>query len=249
MNLEIAWLYTMASVLIVSAVSLVGILALGLKEQALRSILTYLVSFSAGALLGDVFLHVFPEMAEISFGPLEGLYFLIGIAIFFVLERLILWHRRHNEHEETVHSVVYLTMFGDALHNFIDGMIIAASFLVSVPLGIASTLAVIFHEIPQELGQFAILLHGGWSKSQALWYNFLSAMTAILGAVLVLLFARHLEVAPSILLAIAGSSFIYIALSDLVPELHQEKGTQRSIIQVVWFVLGIGVMAALLFLE
>lgn len=249
MSLETVWLNTIVSVLVVSAVSLAGVVTLGINERRLRPILTYLVSFSAGALLGDVFLHVFPEMAEISFGAREGLYFLAGIAVFFVLERLILWHRHHGEHDEKVHSMVYLTMLGDSLHNFIDGMIIAASFLISPELGIASTLAVIFHEIPQEIGQFAILLHGGWSRTRALWYNFLSALTAILGAVIVLVFARTLEVAPSILLAIAGSSFIYIALSDLVPELHEEKDTRRSIIQFVWLLVGIGVMASLLLLE
>lgn len=247
MIIESVWVTTMASVLLVSAVSLVGLFALGLSETKLRPILTYLVSFSAGALLGDVFLHVLPELAEISLGPREGVYFLVGIAIFFVLERSILWHRHHNDHDETVHSMVYLTMFGDSLHNFIDGMIIAASFLVNPALGVASTIAVIFHEIPQEIGQFAILLHGGWSKSKALWYNFLSALTAVLGAVIVLIFGRALN--PTLLLSLAGASFIYIALSDLVPELHEEKDTKRSIIQFVWFIGGMAIMGALLFLE
>jgi zinc and cadmium transporter len=240
------WLYTLVSVFAGSLVSLVGVFTLGIKENLLRSILSYLVSFSAGALLGDVFLHVFPEMAKISFGVKEGAYFLIGIVVFFVLERFILWHHAHGNHEEKIHSMVYLTMFGDSLHNFIDGIVIAASFLISPTLGFASALAVIFHEIPQEIGQFAILIHGGWSKGKALWYNFLSALTAIAGAVIVLAFARNLQVAPSILLAIAGSSFIYIAMSDLIPELHEEVGMRRSIIQFIWFLFGIGIMGALL---
>jgi zinc and cadmium transporter len=246
MNLGIVWFYTLASVLVGSLVSLAGVFTLGINEQKLRSVLSYLISFSAGALLGDVFLHVFPEMAEISFGVREGLYFLIGIVVFFVLERLILWHHAHGNHEEKVHSMVYLTMFGDSLHNFIDGLVIAASFLISPQLGLASAIAVIFHEIPQEIGQFAILLHGGWSKRKALWYNFLSALTAVAGAVIVLVFAKTLVVAPSILLAVAGSSFIYIAMSDLIPELHQEVTLRRSLVQFVWFALGIGVMGALL---
>jgi zinc and cadmium transporter len=166
-----------------------------------------------------------------------------------MLERFILWHRGHDEHEEKVHSMVYLTMFGDSLHNFIDGLIIAASFLVSVPLGIAASLAVIFHEIPQEIGQFAILIHGGWSKSKALWYNFLSALTAVAGAIVVLAFARTLEGAPTFLLAFAGASFIYIALSDLVPELHKEISTKRSVIQFIWFIIGIVLMGLLLLVE
>lgn len=240
------WLYTLVSVLITSLISFVGIFALGLKEKFLRSILFFLVSFSAGALLGDVFLHILPEMAESAFAAREGFYFLGGILVFFVLERFILWHRSHGDHEEKIHSMVYLTMVGDSVHNMVDGVVIAASFLVSVPLGIASTLAVIFHEIPHEIGQFAILLHGGWKKSKALWYNFLSALTAVAGALIVLIFARNLEGTSTFFLAFAGSSFIYIAMSDLIPELHREVGLRRSIAQFLWFMVGIAFMASLL---
>jgi zinc and cadmium transporter len=243
------YIYIFASVLIVSFISLIGVIALGLQEQRLRSILLYLVSLSAGALLGDVFLHLLPEMAEAGFGVAQGAYFLIGIIIFFILERFILWHHSHGDHEESVHSSVYLTTIGDSLHNFIDGMVIAASFLVDVRLGIATSLAVIFHEIPQEIGQFAILLHGGWSKAKATWYNFLSALTAVAGAGIVVLFAKNIEEAPSFLLAFAGASFIYIALSDIVPELHKEASTKKSVWQFVWLLFGIGLMAALLLLE
>ncbi len=242
-------IYTLGSVLIVSIASLVGLFTLGLKEAFLKRILFYLVSLSAGALLGDVFLHLLPEMAEAGFGVQEGMYFIFGILVFFLLERFILWHHSHAEHEEKVHSMVYLTMVGDTLHNFIDGLIIAASFLVSIEVGIASTIAVIFHEIPQEIGQYAILLHGGWSKKKALWYNFLSALSSILGAVIVLVFARNLEEAPSFLAAFAGASFIYIAMSDLIPALHREENTKRSIHQFMWFIIGILMMGALLLLE
>lgn len=244
-----ATIYTFGSVLIVSAISLIGVFTLGLNEKYLRSILTSLVSFSAGALLGDVFLHLLPEMAETRFGVQEGAYFLSGIVVFFLLERFIFWHHAHGDHKEEIHSTVYLTTIGDSLHNFIDGMVIAASFLVSIPLGIASTLAVIFHEIPQEIGQFAILIHGGLSKGKALWYNFISALTSIIGAALVLLFARSFAGVPSFLLAFAGASFIYIAMSDLIPELHKESSTKRALVQFVWFLVGIGLMAALLTLE
>lgn len=244
------WIYSLVSVLIVSLVSLSGIIVLGLNHKRLKSILFYLVSFSAGALLGDVFIHLLPEMSQAGFGTKEGIYFLIGILVFFVLERFIhLQHSHGEDHDEKVHSVVYLTMAGDSLHNFIDGIVIAVSFLANPTLGIASTLAVILHEIPQELGQYAILIHGGWSKSKALWYNFLSALTSVIGAVLVLVFAQGLEKAPSFLLAFAGASFIYVALSDLVPELHKEVGVRKSIIQFICFVTGIGLMGVLLFLE
>lgn len=244
------WLYTLLAVLIVSAVSLVGIVTLSLNHDRLKSILYYLVSFSAGALLGDVFIHVIPEMAETQFGTREGVYFLVGIVVFFILERFIHWQHTHgDEHDERVHSSVYLTMFGDSLHNFIDGIVIAASFLVNPTLGIAATIAVVLHEIPQEIGQYAILIHGGWSKAKALLYNLLSGLTSVIGAVIVLVFAQNLEEPPTFLLAFAGASFIYIALSDLVPELHKEVGKRRSLIQFVWFIVGIALMGLLLFLD
>lgn len=242
------YLYTLVSVLVVSIVSLVGILTLGVKENFLRQILHYLVSFSAGALLGDVFIHVIPEMSEAGFGPRMGIYFLIGIVIFFLLEKYILWHHSHDQHEESVHSLPYMTIAGDTLHNFIDGMVIAASFIVSTPLGIAAAIAVVLHEIPQEIGQFAILVHGGWSKAKALLYNFISALAAILGALVVLVFAQDVET-PQVLLAFAGASFIYVAMSDIIPELHKERSPVRSFWQIISFVIGVTIMALLLKLE
>lgn len=245
------WLFSLAAVLIVSAVSLVGIITLGLNHDRLKNILFYLVSFSAGALIGDVFIHVIPEIAEHQgFDVRVGAYFLVGLVAFFVLERFIHWQHSHgDEHDERVHSSVYLTMFGDSLHNFIDGMVIAASFIASPTLGIASTIAVILHEIPQEIGQYAILIHGGWSKNKALLYNFASALTSVIGAIIVLAFAQDFSGPPVFLLAFAGASFIYIALSDLVPELHKEVSVKKSIVQFIWFLIGIGLMGALLFLE
>lgn len=243
------YVYIFASVLTVSIISLIGVTALGMQEKRLRSILLYLVSFSAGALLGDVFIHLLPEMTETGFGVAEGSYFLVGLVVFFILEKFILWQHSHGDHSELVHSSVYLTTFGDSLHNFIDGMVIAASFLVDINLGIATTLAVIFHEIPQEIGQFAILLHGGWSKAQAILYNFLSALTSLVGAGVVVLFAGTIAEAPSFLLAFAGASFIYIALSDIVPQLHKEGSTKKSFYQFLWLMGGIGLMVLLLYVE
>ena len=242
------YIYTFVSVLIVSAASLVGVVLLGFNQDFLHRILSFLIAFSAGALLGDVFIHIIPEMAKTEFTATTGIYFLIGIIVFFLLEKYIHWYHGYGEHEESVHASTYLTIFGDALHNFIDGIIIAISFLVSIPLGIATTAAVLFHEIPQELGQFGILVHGGWSRSKALFYNFLSALTAIIGAAFVLIFAQGLGEVPTYLLAFAGASFIYIAMSDIIPELHKEKDLPKSIIQVIAFIFGVVVMAALLLL-
>ena len=243
------WFYTLLSVFIVSLISFVGVLGLAVKPERLKKWLIYLISFSAGALLGDVFLHIFPEMAEAGFGSLEGFYVIVGIFVFFALERFVWWHHSHSEHGEEVHSMVYLTQTGDTLHNFIDGIIIAASFFISVPVGIATTLAVIFHEIPQEIGNFAVLVHGGWKAKKALLYNFFSALSAVAGALLVLIFNRNSPDVPNWLTAIAASSFIYIAMSDLIPEIHKAREKKNSSLLLGSFILGVGAMALLLLLE
>lgn len=243
------WLYTIISVVAVSLISFLGIFMLGIKQERLQRILFYLISFSAGALLGDVFIHILPEIMAGEAALRSGWYILTGIMLFFVLERVLMWHHSHSSHQEEVHAMVYLTIVGDALHNFLDGIAIAAAFLISIPIGIATATAVIFHEIPQEIGQFAILVHGGWSRTKALLYNFFSALTAIIGAVLVLLFAQSFAEAPAILLGLSAASFIYIAMSDLIPELHKEPSMRRFILQLLWMTAGIGVMASLLLVE
>jgi len=243
------WLYTLASVAVVSVISLIGIFTLGINQARLEKILIYLISFSAGALLGDVFIHILPELMEEGNGVQIGFYVLLGILIFFVLERVFLLHHSHNSHKEEVHSMVYLSIIGDALHNFLDGVAIAASFLISIPVGIATATAVVFHEIPQEMGQFAILVHGGWSKKKALLYNFASALTAIAGAVSVLLFAEQFSEAPALLLSFGAASFVYVAMSDLIPELQKQNQGYQFLLQLLFMIIGIGVMASLLVLE
>ena len=243
------WVYIFGSLVIVSGISFAGALALTVGQERLKKILLYFVSFSAGALLGDVFLHLLPEMQGNGFGAKEGFYVLGGILLFFVLEKFIHWHHSHTEHTEDIHAVVYLSIIGDALHNFIDGLVIAGSFLVSPALGFATLLAVIFHEVPHELGSFAVLVHGGWSAKKALLYNFFSSFAAFAGAIAVLFFAGFFSKAPQVLLAVGASNFIYVALSDLVPELHKETDRDRSVLLLFSFVLGILVMAGMLFLE
>ena len=243
------WLYSLGSVLVVSLTSLVGVATLAVNGDRWKQWLLYLVSFSAGALLGDVFLHLLPELAETGFDYRSGIYILCGILLFFILEMFVGWHHSHSQHSEEIHSMVYLTQFGDSLHNFMDGMIIAGSFLVSIPLGIATTVAVVFHEIPQEIGNFAILVHGGWKTTKALFYNFISALFAVLGTIVVLAFLKNQTQTPVVLLALGISSFIYIALSDVIPQLHREKNFQKSFFQLIWFMVGIAVMGLLLWLE
>jgi zinc and cadmium transporter len=244
------WFYTLTSVLIVSLISLIGVITLSIKKSLLNKTLIYLVSFSAGALLGDVFLHLLPEIAEKSFTLQTSTTILAGILIFFSLEKIVHWQHCHNPtSKEHTHSFAIMNLIGDGFHNFLDGVIIAASYIVSVPVGIATTIAVVFHEIPQEIGDFGVLIHGGFSKAKALLFNFFSAATAFIGAILALLARNHISNIESYLIPIAIGGFIYIAGSDLIPELHKDFETKKSIIQLIALIAGIGVMALLLLLE
>ncbi len=236
------------SVFLVSLLSFIGVFTLGLKEKSLKKILLLLVGYSAGALFGDAFIHLLPgAVKENGFGIPISAAILTGIIVFFVLEKIVKWHHHHNLSEKTdVHSFGYMNLFGDALHNFIDGALITGSYLVSVPVGIATTVAVILHEIPQEIGDFGVLLHSGFSKNKALLFNFLSALTAVLGAIIALYFNSLVENFEVLLVSFAVGGFIYIAGSDLIPELHHEEGTKNSIIQIIVFLLGILTMGLLL---
>lgn len=245
------WLYTLISVFVVSLVAFVGILTFSLKVEKLQKILIYLIAFSAGALFGDAFLHLLPEIVEeVGFNLNIALFILGGLILFFITEKIIHWRHCHMPITKThVHSFAIMNLVGDGVHNFIDGLIIGASYIISIPVGIATTLAVIFHEIPQEIGDFGILIHGGYSKKKALLINFVSALTAILGAVVALLLAGIVENIQFILAPIAIGGFIYIAGSDLIPELHKEVGVKKSFWQLISFILGILIMVALLLLE
>src|SRR3989344_3976870 len=169
-----------------SLISFIGVFTFRIKGQRLKKVLIYFVSFSAGALFGDVFIHLLPEVVEEhGFGLNIGIGVLVGIVLFFILEKFVHWQHCHVPEEKGhVHPFTYSILVGDALHNFIDGLIIGASYLVSIPAGVATTLAVALHEIPQEIGDFGVLIHGGFSKGKALMLNFLSAITAILGGLL-----------------------------------------------------------------
>lgn len=243
--------YTLISVLIVSLVSFVGVLTLALKRDTLNKSIFCLVSLAVGALLGDVFVHIIPESYEAVGNPSMISFLIIGgILLFFVLEKFLHWHHHTLEHaEEHAHPVGKMILVGDGVHNFIDGLIIAASYLVSVEVGVATTIAVVVHEIPQEVGNFGVLLHAGYSKSKALWFNFLSALTAVLGAIVALVLGDITEQFAALLLPLTAGGFIYIALSDLVPELRKEKRLDQGILQVMAILIGVASMVALLALE
>ena len=246
------WAYTIISVLVVSLISLVGLVTMAINSNRLKKVLIYLVSFAAGALFGDAFFHLLPEAVEQAGGLTVqlSLYVLGGIGLMFVVEKVIRWRHCHI-HMETAHHHPFalMNLYGDAVHNFIDGLIIGSSYLASIPVGITTTLAVILHEIPQELGDFGVLLHGGFSKIKALFFNFLTALTAILGAVIALMINESAKNITGFLIPFAAGSFIYIAGSDLIPELHKDTGTKESLLQFCTFAIGIGFMALMLLME
>jgi zinc and cadmium transporter len=240
----LAWI--LVSTALVSGVSLIGIFFLSISENLFRKLLLMLVSFASGTLLGGAFLHLIPEAMSANAlpGQSENLFFVIlaGILVFFLLEKF-LWRHCH-ERECPIHVFAYLSLLGDGIHNFIDGVIIATSFITSVPLGFATTLAVVTHEIPQEIGDFGILVYGGLSKAKALVFNLVSALMAVLGALFVYAFSPYL---PSLayFLVFAAGSFIYIATTDLIPELQKERDAGRSLAQFVLLLSGILLMQLL----
>ena len=245
------WLYSLVSVFAVSLISLVGVFTLGLAVDKLRKILIYLISFSAGALFGDAFIHLLPEVIENGgFGVMSAIYILSGILMFFILEKVIHWQHCHMPiTKEHVHPFAYMNLVGDSLHNFIDGLIIAGSYLASIPAGIATTIAVVLHEIPQEIGDFGVLIHGGFKKWKAIFLNFITAFVAVIGTIIGLLLNNYIPDIHNILVPLAIGGFLYIAGSDLIPELHKETKIKISIMQIISFILGILVMMALLLLE
>jgi len=243
------WIYTLVSVLIVSLISFVGLITFSVKIKKINSFLIYLVSFSAGALFGDAFLHLIPEISQTGYTLTTSYLILTGIALFFVMEKLIHWqHCHHHFAEDHVHPFALMNLIGDGFHNFLDGLIIGASYLVNIQVGIATTIAVSFHEIPQEIGDFGILIHGGFSKAKALLMNFLAASLAVVGAVIALVINNSIKNIELFIIPIAVGGFIYIAGSDLIPELHKEFTVKKSILQLIAFTLGILIMAGLLFL-
>ncbi len=169
------------------------------------------------------------------------MFLLLGFCVFFVLENFIRWHHHHSISHPEIKSFSYLILISDAMHNFIDGVVIAASFMVSLPIGIMTSIMVVLHEIPQEIGDFGVLIYGGFKKTKALFLNFLSGVTAIFGGIVGYFLAEKIGDSIVFLLPFAAGTFIYIAASDLIPEI-KEKGSKESMINFLVFLLGIGLM-------
>ena len=254
-------LYIILATVAVSLISLVGVLVLALAKKTLDKILLVLVALAGGGLMGGAFLHLIPEaIGEIGHEPDQlrnvFLFVIFGFLIFLLIEQYLHWHHHHHlhqhpdQHEKCCKNkpVTYLILVADSAHNFIDGLIIAASFVVNPAVGIVTTIAVALHEIPQEIGDFGVLVYGGFKRGKALLFNFLSAAVAIVGGIVGFFIAEGAENLIVYLLPIAAGGFIYIAASDLVPEIkHGDRGARMAMNFIV-FLIGIGLMLLMKFL-
>lgn len=209
--------------------------------KKINKILIYLVAFTTGALLGGAFFHFLPEAIEELLIIKTAVLTIFGFLLFLLLERVLHWHHCHDG--KCDHVFHYLILYGDAIHNFIDGLIIAGSFIISIPLGIITSLLILAHELPQEIGDFGVLIYGGFSKSKALFYNLLSQLTAVLGGIIGFLFLRG-DGLVVYLLPIAAGSFLYIAIADLIPEIYKEKNPRKIFINIMMIILGLGVLGS-----
>ena len=245
------WLYALCSVIVVSLVSLIGLLTVSWSPERLERVLFVMVSLAVGAMFGNAFIHLLPHAFSASSAPLQSsLLILAGILTFLIMEKFLLWRHDHlasAQHE--IHPVGYMNLFADGLHNFVDGILIGAGYLVNVPTGVATTIAILLHEIPQEIGDFGVLLHAGFRTSRALALNFLTALLAIVGAVVGLSVGQAVRQLPMLMLPFAAGGFIYIAGSDLVPELHKERDPGKSLVQLGAIAAGIGAMLLVGLLE
>ena len=232
--------YIILATFIISLLSLTGIFFIRMKEKTLDDLIEYLISFAIGGLLGGSFLHLLPESMEAG-DPLIFTYMLFGIVFFFIIEKFLHWRHCHKGQCEA-HAFTYLNLFGDGVHNFIDGMIIAASFVADTRLGLVTTLAVAAHEIPQEIGDFGILVYGGFSRLRALAFNFLSAVSVMAGAIIAYFFLDNIFWLKNILIPFTAGGFIYIALVDLIPELHKKKKGGRFFGHVATITTGLLLM-------
>lgn len=221
--------------------SLVGVFSLFLQEGLLKKMIYPLVAFSAGALLGGAMLHMLPEAIEAG-GNITNIFVwtIIGFSVFFLLEQFIHWHHCHKAPSEHKHPVTYLILIADSVHNFLDGATLAGAFLVDTRLGLITFLIIAAHEIPQELGDFGVLVHGGWEKGKALLFNLVSGLTALVGGLAMYFLANFINVVY--VLPFAAGSFIYIASSDLIPEIKNHEKLEHNLVHFGFFILGIALL-------
>ncbi len=234
-------LYIVLATFLITLAVWVAIFFLFLKKELLNKITLFLVAFSAGAMMGGAFLHLLPEaMEEVS---VEALFIipLFAFVLFFFIEKVFHWRHCHDG-ECNVHTFGYMNLFGDAVHNFIDGLVIAGTFLIDVRLGVITTLAIALHEIPQEIGDFGVLIYAGFKRKIALIINYIVALSVVLGGLAGYFLSSFFQNMIPYLLPFAAGGFIYIAASDLVPEIKKEERFIKSVFSLLVFILGIGLM-------
>lgn len=225
----------------ISLIALVGGLTLVLKQRTLERILLPLVAFAAGSLIGGAMFHMIPAAVH-QMGNTTRLYLWIvaGFLGFLALEQFLHWHHSHQVQKDQKQPLTYLILIADGLHNFIGGLFVAASFLVDIQLGITAWLAAAAHEVPQELGDFAVLVNGGWSKADALLYNFLSALTFLVGGLVAYSVSATIQI--DFLIPFAAGNFLYIGAADLIPEIKQESDFRKNLIHFSAFTSGLGIL-------
>lgn len=234
--------------LAISFCVILAVLLLSFKKIVLHKITLFLLSLSAGSLMGGAFFHLLPEASEKLETSQLYLIVLIAFIFFFFMEKLLFWRHCHKENCH-VHTFGYMNLFGDALHNFIDGLVIAGAFVIDIRVGIATTIAIALHEIPQEIGDFGVLLHAGFNKTKAIIINYLVALTVLLGGITGYYLSSSLENFVPYLLPFAAGGFIYIASSDLMPEIRKETNLKKSILSFFVFILGVVLMYLATLLE
>jgi zinc and cadmium transporter len=233
------YIWAIAASVFISCISLIGIFSILLKDKLLEKLLISLIGFSAGGLMGGAFLHIMPEAVE-EYGPHSVfLYLILGFILFFILEKYLHWRHCHKGGQCEIHPFTYLNLIGDAVHNFADGLVIGASFLVSIHFGIVTTIIVSLHEIPQEIGDFGVLVYGGFSRAKALLCNFLTALTCVLGAAIGYPLSQNIKGFSMFLLPIVAGGFVYIAACDLIPEMRKQGNSRQGVFSFIAFLLGI----------
>jgi len=235
-------LYIIIGTLFVAAGSLVGIFTLGINEKRIQNNLLYLVALSSGTMLGGAFLHLLPEATQSLSIETVATTTMFTVVAYLLIEKLLHWRHCHDGEDCSVHSFGTLNLLGDSIHNFIDGIVIAAAFMADYRLGITTLIAMAAHEIPQEIGDFGILLHAGFTKRKALFWNFMVALTAVLGGIIGWLTISQFGNITHYLLPIAAGGFIYIAVSDLLPELRHEENIKTFFGHFSFLLLGIAIM-------
>lgn len=232
------------STLIISSGSLIGVFSLSLSKKFLNKIIIGIISLSAGTLLGGAMLHLLPEAVEELGSKTPFQIALASFIVFFLIEKLLRWHHCHSADcsDHKTHLVGQLNLIGDFIHNFIDGLVIAATFITSPEIGIATAIAIAMHEIPQEIGDFGILIHSGFSKTKALIANFFVSFSVILGGIIGYYASEFSGQIIPYLLPFAAGGFLYIAAADLMPEIRKENRTKRVLFSLTAMLVGIGIM-------